>query len=164
MGGKNCLLDFSTWLKYKWVNLWSSPCAINCGLMPILISPSKERKKRQDFSEQCSTQLSILADSAVCMRNLKWLSLPFVMTWSVSTSCRIAGWVRSSRMKGAVLLENSACQRCLSVGSTYSIWTLQWMISCWRKKSTVAKSSCNSGEQKWQPQMLLVPFPPCIYK
>ena len=44
------------------------------------IFSSKERKNRQDFSEQCSTQLSIFVDSAVCMRNLKWLSLIFVMT------------------------------------------------------------------------------------
>lgn len=86
------------------MNLWSGPCAINCGLMPILTSPSKERKKRQDFSEQCSTQLPVFVDSAVCVRNLKWLSLPFVMTRSVSASCRVAGWLRSSGMKGAVLL------------------------------------------------------------
>lgn len=38
------------------------------------------------------------------------------MTWRVSASCRVAGWVRISGMKGAVLLENSASQRCLSVG------------------------------------------------
>lgn len=84
----NCLQCFSTWFKYEWMNLWFGRCASNCGLMPILISPSKEKKKRQNFSELCSTQHLISMDSAVCMWNLKWLSPLFVVVWSARASCR----------------------------------------------------------------------------
>lgn len=88
MGGKKLSSVLQHMVKYEWMNLWSGPCASNCGLMPILISPSKKKKKRQNFSELCNTQHSISVDSAVCMWNLKWLSPLFVVVWSPSASCR----------------------------------------------------------------------------
>lgn len=87
-GKKPCLRCFSTWFKYEWTNLWPGPCPSNCGLMLILISPSKKKKKRRNFSELCSTQHLISMDSTVHMWNLKWLSPLFVVVWSASASCR----------------------------------------------------------------------------
>lgn len=37
-------------VKHEWTNLWSGPCASNCGLMPMLISPSKTKKNRTSLS------------------------------------------------------------------------------------------------------------------
>lgn len=132
--------------------------------MPILISPSEERKKRRDFSEQCSTRLLIFADCCL-YEKFEMVVTPLCDDLKRQRQLQGSRLGQNQRDEGSCAAGELCKPEVLVCGHAYGIsWTLQRMTSCWRRKSTVAKSSCNSGEQKCHPQMLLVPFPPCIYK